>query len=81
MKLIGAIRNFANTPKNTQPIDDRNYFQKRIIKIQEEVFWTKFISDRCNKNNKLWYKRREGGRARESGRQRERQQITNTKFY
>jgi len=73
MKLIGATRNFANTPKNTQPIDNCNYFQKRTTKRQEKVYWTKFISDRWNKNNKLWYKRREEGRARERGRQRERE--------
>jgi hypothetical protein len=30
MKLRGAFCNFADTPKNIQPIDNYNYFQKEL---------------------------------------------------
>jgi hypothetical protein len=46
IKLIGALCKFAYTPKNTQPIDNCNYFPKRITRRHEKVLWTKFISDR-----------------------------------
>jgi hypothetical protein len=32
MKLVGALCNFVNTPKNTQPTYNCIYFQKRITR-------------------------------------------------
>jgi len=79
MKLIGLLRNFANTPKNARPTYNCNYFQKKELQKDKRKSFgpSSSVTGETKITNYGTKGEREGGQGREA----EREQITNAKFH